>query len=99
MTLTTGKTTPSAGETTPQHTRTIRCNAQNAPEFQQLIKNDPQLLALVQNLQAQNLFPGLRAMQITLTGSAEHCANGLAAWPPENAASGPASDQAGAKPC
>jgi hypothetical protein len=67
--------------------RTIRCNADNAAEFQALVKSDPELLAIVKHLQASGLFPGLRAMSITLTGSAAQQAQGLAAW----AASIPAS--------
>lgn len=61
--------------------KTIRCTEDNAAQFQQLVKNDPELLALVQALQAQGLFPGLRAMSITLTGTAAQQALGLAAWP------------------
>lgn len=47
--------------------------------MQQAVKSWPELHALVQDLQAQNLFPGLRALQITLTGSAALLAKGLAA--------------------
>lgn len=67
---------------------TIHCTPENAARFQQAVRAWPQLHALVQSLQAQNLFPGLRAAQITLTGSAEHCAKGLAALLPENAPEG-----------
>lgn len=73
--------------TTRQHvapakaSRVIRCTADNAKQFQQIVKNDPELLNLVQSLQAQNLFPGLRAMTITITGSPEVLAKGLDAWP------------------
>ena len=65
--------------------RTIRCTPENGADMQKVDRAWPELHALVQSLQAQDLFPGLRAMQITLTGSAEHCAKGLAALLPENA--------------
>lgn len=71
--------------------QTIRCTPENAAEFQRLVKNDPDLLALVQNLQAQNLFPGLRGMSITLTGPKEQRALGLSAWAAEKPATSPAS--------
>lgn len=65
--------------------RTIKCTPENAKEFQALVKNDPELLSLVRSLQEQNLFPGLRAMSITITGDEETLAKGLAAWPAKNA--------------
>lgn len=65
--------------------RTIRCTPENGAQMQKVVRAWPELHALVQSLQAQDLFPGLRAVQITLTGSAEHCAQGLAALLPENA--------------
>lgn len=67
-------------------TQTIKCTQANAADFQQLVKTDPELLALVQSLQAQNMFPGLRAMQITLTGAPEQVAQGLAPLIAKNAA-------------
>jgi hypothetical protein len=63
-------------------TRTIKTTPENAKEVQQLVKNDPALLALVQSLQASGLFPGLRALSFTITGTPERCAQGLAAWGP-----------------
>lgn len=77
---------PAQAQNQPQPlvTRTIRTTESNAKEVQQLVKADPQLLALVQNLQAQGLFPGLRAISFTLEGTPEHCAQGLAAWPAQN---------------
>lgn len=68
-----------------KYTRTIRCTPDNAAEIRQLIKRWPQLNALVQSLQEQNMFPGLRALQITLEGSAAYVAKGLAAVQPQNA--------------
>lgn len=69
----------------PSSTRVIRCTEENVTEFRQVVKAWPELYDLVKGLQEQNLFPGLRAMQITLTGSAEHVGKGLAALLPENA--------------
>ena len=70
-----------------QATRVIKCGEHNAKEFQQIVKTTPALLGLVQSLQAQGVFPGLRAMTITLTGAPETVAKGLAAWPELTAAS------------
>lgn len=74
-------TTDNATQANPQAARTIRCEEHNAKEFQQIVKGTPELLALVQSLQAQDLFPGLRAMSISITGSPETVSKGLAAWP------------------
>jgi hypothetical protein len=68
--------------------RTIRCTEANARAFQDLVKSDAQLLDLVQQLKAQDMFPGLRAMRITITGDDETLAKGLGAWPAENAPGG-----------
>lgn len=68
-----------------QATRTIRCTPENARDMQQVVKNWPELHDLVQSLQAHDLFPGLRALQITLTGPQEHLDKGLAALLPQNA--------------
>lgn len=69
----------------PAATRTIRCTPDNAFEMQQFVKNWPELHALVQHLQAQNLFPGLRGLSITLTGPESFVCKGLAALDPKNA--------------
>jgi hypothetical protein len=61
----------------PQASRTIRCTPDNAREMQQTVKNWPELHALVQHLQAQDFFPGLRALSITLTGPESFVAGGL----------------------
>lgn len=53
--------------------------------MQQVVKAWPELHALVQELQAQNLFPGLRGLRMRLTGSEQHTAKGLGALLPENA--------------
>lgn len=64
----------------PMATRTIQTTPDNAKQVQQLVKADPQLHALVQSLQAQGMFPGLRAVTFHLAGTPEHCAQGLASW-------------------
>lgn len=69
--------TPKPG--TPAASRTIRCTKDNAAEMQRLVKNCPGMLALVQHLQANNLFPGLRSVSITLTGPESFVAGGLGA--------------------
>lgn len=84
----TNKTNPAQGQNSgfsaPQTTRAIVCTPENAREFQQVVKAWPELHDLVQSLQGQDLFPGLRGLRITLTGSAEHCAQGLSALLKEN---------------
>ena len=67
-----------------QATRTIRCTPDNAREMQQVVKNWPELHALVQSLQAQDLFPGLRGLSITLTGPESFVSGGLGALTAEN---------------
>ena len=57
--------------------RVIRCTPDNAKAMAGVVKNWPDLHAMVQTLQAQDLFPGLRNMQITLTGSESFLAKGL----------------------
>ena len=70
-----------------QSWRTIKCTEQNAPAMQQIVKATPGLLSLVKKLQEQNLFPGLRAMTVTITGTPDIVAKGLDAWPEIFAAS------------
>lgn len=59
--------------------KTIHCTPENAAEFQRAVKAWPELHAQVKQLQEQNLFPGLSAMQITVTGNARTVAKGLGA--------------------
>ena len=73
-------------QTQPLAKRVIRCTQDNAREMQQAVKAWPELHALVQSLQAQDLFPGMRGLTITLTGSAELVGKGLAAVAEINAA-------------
>jgi len=63
-----------------QQTCTIKCTEQNAKAFQAMVKSTPELLGLVQHLQGQGLFPGLRAMSMTVTGTPDTVAKGLSAW-------------------
>lgn len=64
--------------------RTIRCTPENASQMQQVVKNWPELHALVKDLQGADLFPGLRGLQITLSGPPEYLAKGLGALIPQN---------------
>jgi hypothetical protein len=59
--------------------RLITCTRDNQKDMAAAVKAWPELLALVQSLQAQDLFPGLRALRITLTGSESFVAQGLGA--------------------
>ena len=65
--------------TPPAVKKVIRCTPENARDMQQAVKAWPELHALVQHLQEQDLFPGLRALSITLTGSEALVGKGLAA--------------------
>lgn len=57
--------------------RVIRCTPDNAAQIQQFVKQTPEVLALVKSLQSVGLFPGLRGLQITLTGTQEQVDRGL----------------------
>lgn len=67
--------------------RVIRCTPENAGEFRGLVASWPELNQLVTGLQSQNLFPGLRSLTITLTGSDEWVGKGLGAIAVQNAPS------------
>lgn len=58
---------------------TIPCTPDNAAEFRALVKAWPQLGTLVTGLQAQGLFPGLRGMRASLTGSFAEQGQGVGA--------------------
>lgn len=66
--------------------RVIRCTEVNAHEFKAFIRRWPELRTLVLGLQAADLFPGLRGMQVTLVGGPEWVSRGVAAVASENAA-------------
>lgn len=80
-------TAQAVGSMEVEQKRVIRCTPDNVQDFRALVNRWPELKALVQGLQAQGHFPGLRAMQITLTGDAQWVGKGLAAVKAENAAS------------
>ena len=63
----------------------IRCTPENAAEVRDLVKRWPELDSLVRGLQAQGMFPGLRGLQITLTGREEWVGKGLGAVMAQNA--------------
>ena len=63
----------------PVATRTIRCTPDNAREMQAMVKKWPDLHRLVQHLQAQDLFPGLRGLSVTLNGPESFVAGGIGA--------------------
>ena len=66
--------------------RVIGCTPENAAQMKRVVQGWPQLHGLVKQLQAAELFPGMRALQITLTGSAEFVGQGLDALDPEKRA-------------
>ena len=65
--------------------RVIACTEENASQVRRVIKNWPELHSLVNGLQAQGLFPGLRSLKFTLTGGKEVVGKGLGALEGENA--------------
>ncbi len=75
--------------------RTIAATPDNAADLRAFIRRWPDLHALVQDLQADGLFPGLRGVQIRLVGAPEWVAQGLAAPLPENATAGATSRREG----
>lgn len=66
--------------------RLITCTEENQKEMAAAIKAWPALHALVQSLRSQGVFPGMRALRITLTGSEAFVAQGLGAITAMNAA-------------
>ena len=64
--------------------KVIACTEENAAQMRQVVKQWPALNGLVSGLQAQGVFPGLRGLQITLSGSAEVVGKGLGALTGEN---------------
>lgn len=49
--------------------RVIACTEENAAQMRAVVKQWPQLQALVSGLQAQGVFPGLRGVEVTLAGT------------------------------
>ena len=72
-----------------KQTALIRCTPENAKKFQEVVKSWPELHDLVKSLQEQDLFPGLRAMQITLTGDEKELSKGLDALIEKSASTAP----------
>ena len=70
-------------------TTLIRCTPENGKKFQEVVKSWPELHELVKSLQDQDLFPGLRAMQIQLTGDEKTLSKGLDALIEKNASTAP----------
>lgn len=66
-------------------TRHIAATPDNATALREFVRAWPELHALVQQLQAADLFPGLRSLQISLTGAPNLVAKGFGAPWPENA--------------
>lgn len=75
--------------------RVIACTPENAGQMKRVVQGWPQLHGLVKQLQAADLFPGMRAMQITLIGSAEFVGQGLDALDPEKRSEGAQSNSKG----
>ena len=75
--------------------RVFRCTEANAAQFLGLVNGWPELKALVRALRAEpDLFPGLRGMQITLTGAPEWVAKGPGAINEESARIAPGASDA-----
>lgn len=62
----------------------VRCTESNAADFRQLVREWPALGATVASLQKQGLFPGLRGLQITLTGDQQFVDGGVGSLVGEN---------------
>jgi hypothetical protein len=74
--------------------RTIVCTPENAHEFRALARRWPEFGQLIEDLKAQDLFPGLRAARITIEGDEKQLARGLAGVCPENAPEAPKTEGA-----
>lgn len=72
----------------PKMKKVIVCTPENAPEFRALASRWPELGQLIDQLKAQDMFPGLRAARITISGDSEQVGKGLAGVCAENAPKG-----------
>jgi hypothetical protein len=72
------------GEEMVEVKKVIACTEENAAQVRQVVKQWPALHGLVAGLQAQGVFPGLRALQITLSGNEKVVGKGLDALTGEN---------------
>lgn len=70
-------------------TRVFNCTAENLADFRQLVQEWTELAGLIDALRRQNLFPGLRALQIRATAPANQLAAGVACLLQKNAATAP----------
>ena len=75
-------------ESKPVVSRLITCVPSNQRDMAAAVKAWPALHETIKHLQAQDLFPGLRALRITVTGSEELVAQGLGAITTINAPKG-----------
>lgn len=73
----------------PAARRVIGATPENAAQMRAAIRAWPELHALVQQLQADGLFPGLRGVQFGLTGAPEWVAGGLDSLAPQKTLAGP----------
>lgn len=69
-------------------TQAIACTPENKAEFRAAIRRWPEVDALMLDLHAQGFLPGLRAVQITLTGPSQQVSKGLEAIDFTNGPSG-----------
>ena len=83
-----------ASEKKEEMKRTIVCTPENAHEFRALARRWPEFGQLIEDLKAQDLFPGLRAARITIEGDEKQLARGLAGVCPENAPEAPKTEGA-----
>lgn len=72
-------------------TQVLACTPENKAEFRAAIRRWPEVDALMLDLHAQGFLPGLRNVQIKLTGPSDQVAKGLDAIDFTNGPSGPES--------
>lgn len=65
------------GDEMVEEKRVIACTQENVAQMRRIVQNWPALHDLVDGLQKQGCFPGLRGLQITLTGHPSVLARGL----------------------
>lgn len=68
---------PTAAAPAASATRVLRPTLETAGQWRAAIARWPELAGLIRQTQAQGLFPGLRALRITLTGAPQWVAKGL----------------------
>ncbi|MFV0410882.1 MAG: hypothetical protein ACK5LJ_14655 [Paracoccus sp. (in: a-proteobacteria)] len=70
-------------------TAVLACTPDNLADVRAAVRRWPELAALIGDLRAQGLFPGLRNIEFRLYGAPEWVAKGLDAIGAENAPSAP----------